>query len=88
MLCGAFYLCRYVQLRCKRLRPICGNGYYSPRYSLTELSWPTGISIGKSIGRAFNARFQAHTPVLFSVSFLFGEFLVAARRGIEPLFPG
>ena len=64
MLCGAFYLCRYVQLRCKRLRPICRNGYYSPRYSLTELSWPKGISNGKSIGLAFNARFQAHTPAV------------------------
>ena len=64
MLCGAFYLCRYVQLRCKRLRPICGNGYYLPRYSLTELSWPTGISIGKSTGLAFNARFQAHNPAV------------------------
>ena len=64
MLCGAFYLCRYVQLQCKRLRPICGNGYYSPRYSLTELSWPTGISNGKSIGLAFNAGFQADNPAV------------------------
>ena len=88
MLCGAFYLCRYVQLRCKRLRPICGNGYYSPRYSLTELSWPTGISIGKSIGLVFMLDFRRTTLLLFSVSFLYGGFLVAARRGIEPLFPG
>ena len=64
MFCGAFYMCRYVQLRCKRLRPICGNGYYSPRYSLTELSWPKGISLGKSTGLAFNAIFQEHNPAV------------------------
>jgi hypothetical protein len=44
--------------------------------------------LGKASGWLLMLDFRRTPLLLFSVSFLDGGFLVAARRGIEPLFPG